>query len=306
MPRPFSNELSTSLVQAEFWQSIVQDSELHPEIRSNAVTVYYKASALIRDLNLGPNGLTGSTHYKYVPIRSLGRSDYVNHMMSEAGMQLSGECSPLPIGNGEPDVWAEYKRMIDAVSSTPESQIVDKVVSRNHGSIIDQESAFADAGEAEWDKIDLCFFEPENQCIAFAEVKGIHDSRLRPGRDGSIEVLDQLARYRSRIEQAPEAMIDEFASIVSIKRNLGLNEHVDAATDEGLGRMMRKVVLIIGGCSADQVRAILEPNSEWQGLLAGLKDVAAGLIVCGRDGCRLTLTPGRQSRVFDTAVHSVI
>lgn len=46
------------------------------------------------------------------------------------------------------------------------------------------------------------------------------------------------------------------------------------------------------------MRRIKAGEGEWAPLMAGLKDVAAGLILSGKDGCRLNLTKGTQTVIY--------
>jgi hypothetical protein len=55
---------------------------------------------------------------------------------------------------------------------------------------------------------------------------------------------------------------------------------------------------VIGNCSAADVKAIKGGRDEWAPLEAGLPRVAAGLILCGSNGCRPDLVPGPQTLVF--------
>ena len=301
MPRHVSDCLAVALNGSQFWQAIVSDPDLQPEIRNDAVTVYFKAQALIRDLRLGPSGLVGQTHFRFVPLRCMENAPYLVQAMSDSGMTIAGDASPLSLANGEPEVLAQYKRMINAACS-PESKVVGRIMSRNLGAIIDQEYEFAESGLPERDRIDVCFCEPQLDCIAFAEVKVIHDRRLRTTNGGIPEVIRQLRRYQKRISDNSTDLASEFAQVLADKRRIGLQDRVTVVSESACRRMLAKAVLIIGVCSRDDVAALLEPATEWQPLMSALPEVAAGLILCEHKGCRLSVKNGRQVRVFDSSV----
>jgi len=88
---------------------------------------------------------------------------------------------------------------------------------------------------------------------------------------------------------------------VAIKSRLGLAERLKDIPEDCPLPLLKEPVLVIGGCSRNEVREILNGTSDWNSLLEGLQKVAAGLILCGNDGCQLGLRTGTQSRVFDDA-----
>ena len=50
------------------------------------------------------------------------------------------------------------------------------------------------------------------------------------------------------------------------------------------------------------VQAIRGRHKKWVPLLDGIRDCAAGLILCSSAGCRLNLEQGRQVIIFDPTV----
>lgn len=281
--------------------NLVDDWDLQVEVRDNSVTIYYRGAALLRDICLEDNQLTGKIHYKYVPLQRPERSDYLRMTSGGDGLKFDTAPQPMSLSQFAPEVLREYKRMMKSVSGNSEANIVHGIVSRPENQIVDQELKFQESGQPETDKIDICHYDTGLNCLALVEVKGLHDSRLR-SLDGEMpEVIDQLRRYRTRIETCRECIIGGCESSISLKRRLGLSNRLMEIPEQSPLPFLKKPVLVIGGCSSDDVRSIFEENGEWQGLMDGLSEETAGVILCGQNGCNLNLEAGRQTRVFDTS-----
>jgi len=296
--------LSDSLIELlqPLLSGIIDDWELQVEIRDEAVTIYYRGAALVRDLRLNGDRLAGSVHHKYVPMNNFEAKNYVTVSGDADGLTFESIPQPLAPGKLSAEVVRNYKRMMRSVSGNPEAAIVHGIVSRPENRIVDQELKFQESGVPEADKIDICHFDLGLKCLALVEVKGLHDTRLR-SRDGNVpEVIDQLRRYRTRIETWRDSIVDGCTSSTRLKRRLGFAVRLDGIPESEPLKLMRKPVLVIGGCSRDDVRTIVNGSDEWQLLMEGVKEVAAGVIVCGLNGCNLRLHNGGHSRVFDTDV----
>lgn len=283
-------------------RQIVDDWELQVEIRDEAVTIYHRGAALLRDIHLENGRLTGAIHYKYVPLRRPEGSDYLRISGDDDGFGFESVPQPLALGRLTPEVLVKYKRMMKSVSRNPEADIVHGIVSRPENRIVDQELKFQESGLPEADKIDLCHFDAGLNCLALVEVKGLHDSRLQARDDEAPEVIDQLRRYRSRIEQHREEIVRACEDSIALKRRLGFSVRLQGIPESGPPSLMRKPVLVIGGCSRDDVRSMLDENSEWQVLMEGLAEEASAVVLCGRNGCCLNLKNGRQTRMFDASI----
>jgi hypothetical protein len=208
----------------------------------------------------------------------------------------------MPLSQFFPEVLSEYKRMMKSVSESPEANIVHGIVSRPENQIVDQELKFQESGQPESDKIDVCHYDTGLNCLALVEVKGLHDLRLR-SLDGEMpEVIEQLRRYRTRIETSRECILGSCESSISLKRRLGLSSRLMEIPDQSPLPLMKKPLLVIGGCFHDDVQSILEENGEWQELMDGLAEETAGVILCGQNGCNLKLRNGGNSRVFDPRI----
>jgi hypothetical protein len=301
MARNLPEEFFENPTFQTFLNNIVRDRELWPEIRNGSLTVYYRGAALIRDLRLNEGRIAGQVHFKYIPVRQPERSAYITLQFGSEGFSLPQSLS-LPIGFGDANVLSEYKRVMASVPRGPECLIVHEILCRQENLIIDQEIKFQVPGEGDSDKIDICHFDTHLGCLAFVEVKGIHDSRLMPGSDDVPEVVQQLRRYGRRIEEHQATILADYQSVVGLKTRLGLGPRLNGISNEGLTTILKKPVLVIGDCSRDIVAAITGGDEKWLPLLNGLRDSAAGLILCGSDGCRLNLRGRRQVTVFDQTV----
>lgn len=300
MPRNLPEDFFNDLNFRKFIANVASDPELFPEIRDGSVTVYYRGDALIREMQVKNGQIVGKVHFKYIPAQSPDK--YVTLQLGDTGLSFLQEVTPLPIGFGDSDVLSEYKRVMKSVGSGPESLIVHEIVCHTDNFILDQETKFQSPGEAAGDKIDICHFDAHLNCLAFVEVKGIHDARLAPTADGLPEVVDQLKRYGQRIKDQRELILEDYQRVVDLKRRLGLSPRLTGVPTDGLKSLLKKPVLVIGDCSRDVVKAIVNCEEEWVPLMEGIQEYAAGLILCGHAGCRLRLKQGPQVIVFDQSI----
>lgn len=285
-----------------FLANVSQDLELFPEIRNGSLTIYYRGAALIRDIRVKEGRISGQVHYKYIPVNRPDNSSYVALQLGTDGFSSSQGLTTLPIGIGSPGVLSEYRRTMRSVSHNLECLIVHQIVCHHQNLILDQEIKFQTSGDTVSDKFDICHFDTHLNCLAFVEVKGIHDSRLEPGANEVPEVAEQLQSYCLRIKQQRAEILDDYQRVVTLKNRLGLSDRLLGVPASGPTSLLQKPVLVIGNCKGKDVRAILERHEKWEPLLDGIKDHAAGLILCGSAGCRLNLEQGRQVIIFDPTV----
>lgn len=297
-------QLSDSLVELliPLLSGIVEDWELQVEIREEAVTIYHRGAALIRHLHLEHGQLVGDIHYKYVPLQRPENTDYLRLTSDSEGLEFVAAPQPLSLKNLSSERLEDYKRMMKSVCSDLEAAVIHGIVARMGNWIVDQELKFQAAGIPGNDKIDLCHFDTRLNALALVEVKGLHDSRLK-SRDGAEpEVIPQLRRYRSRIETCRAEILEAGASCIAFKRRLGFANRLLEVPESGPLSLLKKPVLVIGGCSREDVRNILEGEEEWQRLREGLELEAAGIILCGKHGCHLSLRNSGQSIIFDAEI----
>lgn len=287
-----------------YWSSIVNDPELHPEIRGKTVSVYYRGAALIRNLILSGETLTGDIHFKYVPVIASNGSEYLKFSGNAQGLQFENNLEPQHLGDCGQDVLNAYKRKMRSVLHYGESQILHHITSHPANVIIDQEIPLQTTGSPTSEKLNLCHYDTQHQSVVFVKVNMIHDPRLKADADEVPEIIQQLKRFREQIEKHHQTMIDTYQRTVAIKRQIGLSERVEAIPPSGPSRLMKKVLLVIGGCSQQDIESMLNGEGEWSVFREAVEKEAAGLILCGMTGCPLVLDKGSQSLIFDTSLYN--
>lgn len=292
--RSLPTELIERLKPARFWQNICQDAELWPEIRNGAITVYYRGGALLRELRMVDRTLLADVHPKFIPLQKTTSKSIRLVDKGDAGLAFSEQIGPLPLGDANAQTLRAYKAMMDQVLTTfPEGEIVQAICCRSDNQILDQEIAFQESGESR-DKIDVCYFDTVLEKLVFGEIKRKDDARLLQPEDRP-ELLEQLATYCRRLRDYRGELLSAYRQVVAWKRELGLAGRLSQVPLEGPAEILDKPVLVIGNCTSTDVQRIKNGEGEWAPLMTGLKDVAAGLILCGKDGCRLNLAKGPQT-----------
>jgi len=282
-----------------FLANLVADPELFPEIRNNSITVYYRGKAVIRDLCIRGSQICGSIHYKYIPITQPD-GNYVGVVFGERGFEFVPPIAPITLGFLDPNVLAEIKRTVRSTNPGKEGGVIQGAVMRPENQIVDQEIKFQNVGYRVADKIDICIFDQHVNGFSLVEVKGIHDNRLI-ATDGPVpEVINQLQRYRARIEANAACLVEAFVRIVELKRSLGLGNRLVEVPEIVPRKIVDRPLLVIGGCSRIDVDEILAVNGRWKPLMDELPKVASGLILCGTTGARLQLAPGPQRLIFES------
>ncbi|WP_428305440.1 hypothetical protein [Lacipirellula sp.] len=297
MLRSLSNDFIQALLATKFWANIRQDNDLFPEIRRDAVTVYYRGAALIRDLRLRDGVLSGTTHQKYIPIYPPPKP-VVQLALHEEDFHFAERVEGWPLRDARPQILQAYKSRIKCVGG-PEDAVIHALCCCTGNTIVDQEIKFQLSGDKTADKIDILSFDSATSTFCFVEVKQIADVRLREGPDGLHEVASQLKLYSDRLRAQANSIRSGIENIIRLKARLGLGHRITACHGVPVERLLAKPVLVIGGCSKQEVRDILQLRAPWASLMNSLQGVAAGLIVCGSDGTRLDLSDGRSRRWFD-------
>jgi hypothetical protein len=303
MPRNLPEEFFNNRTFQRFMNNVASDPELFPEIRDGSLTVYYRGDALIRDLRVMDGQILGQVHFKYIPVQSPDK--YVTLQLRDTGLLVPPGVAPMSIGLGDSNVLKEYKRVMKSVRRGLEAPIVHQIVCNSENVVLDQEIKFQTPGEDGGDKIDIVHFDTHLNCLAFVEVKGIHDLRLAPRPDELPKVVDQLRRYGRRINDQRDAILGDYNKVITLKQRLGLGARLNKIPTDGLKSLLKKPLLVIGNCCGNVVDSIVNREREWVPLMDGLERHAAGLILCGTAGCRLSLTGGRQVIVFDTDSYSI-
>jgi hypothetical protein len=179
----------------------------------------------------------------------------------------------------------------------PEDRLQQKIIVQSGNLVIDQQIELSLVAT---NKIDLCYYDPSIKKIVFAEIKRKDDLRLfSPGDEP--EVVSQLQGYATAIQQEEAGILAGLTELIRLKRALGLQDRLHGIPANEL-QLEHKPLLIIGNCSDEEVRQISQAKrnrnsfSPWARLWNRLEHAACGLIVCGTEGCRLSIRGGGGQR----------
>lgn len=301
--RTLPSKLVEELKVSRFWENVVADPDLCPQIRNNSVTVYHRGCGLILNIRHRRKCLTASVHHKYVPFQSETKAatSYLKLVANAtSGFEFDGEPSALPLGHMSKEVLKAYK---ECMIVKPEMDLVHNLILNSGNVILDQEVKFATSGEKTTDRIDLCWCWQDGVSrkmkLVFVEVKRIGDRRLlgvHPPEPP--EVLTQLRRYQKRLVSHTDEILKAYQKVVQLKRTLGLGGKLVGIPEGGVSELMTKPLLVIGGCASSDFSRIMSGEGEWAPLMAGLPEVAAGLILCSDSGCSLRLKNDEKSKCY--------
>lgn len=100
--------------------------------------------------------------------------------------------------------------------------------------LLDIEAAFSSTGE-KTDRIDLVFYHRKDRRLMFVEVKRLSDSRLK-----SADVIDQLKRYKDRLETEVQQITSQYNNTIDYYNTLsgGNLPHVSLESPPLLGLLL--------------------------------------------------------------------
>lgn len=229
--REFNDDLIKSLKQTKLFEKLKLDIEkgkVFPAIRHNTIQFYYMGS---RVFIFDKNGF--STHYKYLMNNSKAGNNYITN---NGEQEIDNSCL---IVNNFYDGYESIKRNI-SINAKPEATLTSGFYAksffnpsvRDNYYLLDIEAAFKDRegvlldcedGEDKkrkgMDRIDAVFFDKSKGKIVFCEVKRFDDPRIYE-KNGTIEVIDQLERYKNRIDKNRSEIINAYKHAMNIYREL--------------------------------------------------------------------------------------
>ncbi len=306
--RNLSSKLINALInQSGFWKQICSDLDFRPEIRNDKLTVYYGGQAFLGEIKLEKGSLVAKTNIKFVPtIKEDAAELTLVEQPNGSGLRFKNGIRPLEIGIASESICQGYKNRIEKEWG-PESKLVRNIC--RHGGhksnqILDQEVVFQTTDDPR-NKIDICHFDFSVNAIVFAEIKRVNDGRLfLSSRNDEPEVISQLRYYGQQINKYKKELVSVYKNVLRLKSAIGLeNRFSSAMTEVNIEKIVTKPVLVIGNCSKVQTKKILDGQNEWEPLRNSIEKVAAGLIVIGKDGGRLSLLHGRQRQAFGYEVY---
>lgn len=105
--------------------------------------------------------------------------------------------------------------------------------------LLDIEAAFSSSDE-KTDRIDLVFYHRKDRRLMFVEVKRLSDSRLYPKGEKSAEVINQLRRYKERLEKDKQQINSQYNNTIDYYNTLsgGNLPHVSLESPPLLGLLL--------------------------------------------------------------------
>ena len=105
--------------------------------------------------------------------------------------------------------------------------------------LLDIEAAFSSSDE-KTDRIDLVFYHRKDRRLMFVEVKRLSDPRLDPKGKESADVIDQLKRYKDRLETEVQQITSQYNNSIDYYNTLsgGNLPHVSLESPSLLGLLL--------------------------------------------------------------------
>lgn len=286
--RLLSDPFRQALVDNPFWKNIRADRSLQPEIRHDCVTVYYHGRALVREIRMYEGRIIAKVHRKFIPLRHEASDQYLSAAWTQdRGFVFDAKLEPQQLANAEANAIAAYKRMI-LHEAGPEDRLVQGIIMNRENRIVDQQVQFP---IRETNRIDLYHFDRSIEKLVAVEVKRVDDLRLFEPVDEPA-VISQLRAYGNWISSGRDCLEAAYANVIRWKRQLHLGERLEGVPDEC--RAAAKPVLVIGNCRNEDVQQFRaawqnEVRNRWSPLIAGLSAVCLGVVMCGFQGCSLSI-----------------
>ena len=212
------------------------------------------------------------------------------------GFAFDRQLQARPPQQGGAETLRAYKRLM-RLEAGPEDLLQQNIITQAQNLVIDQQIEFRIPGS---NKIDICYYDSSIKKIVFAEIKRKDDGRLF-GPGDQPEVIGQLQAYSEAIYREQQAILNGLATVIRLKRALGLQDRLNGIPEEGL-QVEPKPLLIVGNCTDEEVHQISHARrnrgnpAPWSRLWNHLENAACGLIVCGKGGCRLSIRGGGGQR----------
>lgn len=221
---------------------LIQTGRAFLAFRNDEATIYYNGNQLC---NLpGSQGYEPMVYNHYLPItRSRTLSKKQKKELYTIGQWRKN------IGSKKLSFESVIKEILDNLEkeSSPESlqasrfyrfsplnkQTAHEIV------LLDIEAAFSSTGE-KTDRIDLVFYHRKDRRLMFVEVKRLSDPRLYPKGKESADVIDQLKRYKDRLETEVQQITSQYNNSIDYYNTLsgGNLPHVSPALLPLLGLLL--------------------------------------------------------------------
>ena len=263
MKRILENQIKEKFVNNDLWfnklKADCEGQKIFLAIRNNYVDLYHKGGRLFNFDNRG-----FKTHLKYASvIESIG-SDYLTE----------SELSNCKLAS---DFETNYSRIKEncsnyaGVEAKGVSEIYHKhsYLSDSNVVVLDIEVSFESLNKGnKKDRIDILFFNKLTKTLQFVEAK--HFSNQEIWSTGTPDVINQISRYESQIDQRKNEIISEYAEYIetlNILFDLSLPVPVD---------IDNKITLLIFGFDTDQKNGRLNTSIKANPEFKEIKTYAIG------------------------------
>lgn len=223
-------------------RELIQTGRAFLAFRNDEATIYYNGNQLC---NLsGSHGYETMVYNHYLPItRSRTLSKKQKKELYTIGQWRKN------IGSKKLSFESVIKEILDNLEkeSSPESlqasrfyrfsplnkQTAHEIV------LLDIEAAFSSSDE-KTDRIDLVFYHRKDRRLMFVEVKRLSDPRLDPKGKESADVIDQLKRYKDRLETEVQQITSQYNNSIDYYNTLsgGNLPHVSLEPPPLLGLLL--------------------------------------------------------------------
>ena len=223
-------------------RELIQTGRAFLAFRNDEATIYYNGNQLC---NLpGSNGYEAMVYNHYLPIT---RSRTLSSQQKK---------KTYTIGQWRKDIESEklsfqsvFKEILDNLEkeSSPESLQASRFYQFSPLNtkttpeivLLDIEAAFSSSDE-KTDRIDLVFYHRKDRRLMFVEVKRLSDSRLYPKGEKSAEVINQLRRYKERLEKDKQQINSQYNNTIDYYNTLsrGNLPHVSLESSPLLGLLL--------------------------------------------------------------------
>ena len=240
--KALQNQLNTDGFLKAINSDLIQTGRAFLAFRNDEATIYYNGNQLC---NLpGSQGYEPMVYNHYLPIT---RSRTLSKKQKK---------EPYTIEQWQNNIDSEklsFERVFNEIldnlekESSPESLQASRFYSFSPLNtkttpeivLLDIEAAFSSSDE-KTDRIDLVFYHRKDRRLMFVEVKRLSDPRLDPKGKESADVIDQLKRYKDRLETEVQQITSQYNNSIDYYNTLsgGNLPHVSLESPSLLGLLL--------------------------------------------------------------------
>lgn len=206
-------------------EELIQTGRAFLAFRNDNATIYYNGSQLCS--LYASNGYEPSIYDHYLPLvrsqtlrNELKKENYTEDMWrKKCGLREETFTDVFEeiLDNIEKEQSPESVQASRFYQFSPLNPLADRDIV-----LLDVEAAFSFTG-VKTDRIDLVFYHTKEKRLMFIEVKRLSDSRLYPNPRRNAqepEVVEQLGRYRDRLNKEKQDINEQYNNVVSYYNTL--------------------------------------------------------------------------------------